>query len=45
MKHEPKDYQRLIAQCRGFLSETQLEAHFELDIDGALLAVGGRGKV
>ena len=30
MKHEPKDYKRLIAECRGFLSETQLEAHFEL---------------
>jgi hypothetical protein len=30
MKHEPKDFQRLIAQCRGFLSEVQLAAHFEL---------------
>jgi superoxide dismutase, Fe-Mn family len=30
MQHEPKDYKRLIAECRGFLSETQLEAHFEL---------------
>jgi Fe-Mn family superoxide dismutase len=30
MAHEPKDYDRLIAQCHGFLSETQLKAHFEL---------------
>ena len=30
MPHRPKDYQRLVAQCRGFLSETQLKAHFEL---------------
>jgi Fe-Mn family superoxide dismutase len=30
MPHKPKDYQRLIAQCRGFLSETQLTSHFEL---------------
>ena len=30
MSHEPKDYRRLIAECRGFLSETQLQAHFEL---------------
>jgi Fe-Mn family superoxide dismutase len=30
MTHQPKDYQRLIAQCRGFLSEVQLTAHFEL---------------
>jgi Fe-Mn family superoxide dismutase len=30
MSHQPKDYQHLVAQCRGFLSETQLTAHFEL---------------
>ena len=30
MKHQPKDFQRLIAECNGFLSETQLKAHFEL---------------
>ena len=30
MPHKPKDYQRLIAKCRGFLSETQLTSHFEL---------------
>ena len=30
MPHHPKDYKRLIGDCRGFLSETQLEAHFEL---------------
>jgi Fe-Mn family superoxide dismutase len=30
MPHQPKDYQHLVAQCRGFLSETQLTAHFEL---------------
>jgi Fe-Mn family superoxide dismutase len=30
MPHQPKDYKHLVAQCRGFLSETQLTAHFEL---------------
>lgn len=30
MAHEAKDYRRLIGECRGFLSETQLQAHFEL---------------
>jgi Fe-Mn family superoxide dismutase len=47
MEHRPKDYRRLIGQCRGFLSETQLQAHFELyqgyvgklnEIEGALKA-------
>ena len=28
--HQAKDYGRLVAQCRGFLSEAQLHAHFEL---------------
>jgi superoxide dismutase, Fe-Mn family len=27
---EAKDYGRLVSQCRGFLSEAQLHAHFEL---------------
>jgi len=30
MAHEPKDFRRLISECKGFLSETQLEAHFTL---------------
>ena len=30
MAHEPKDFRRLISECRGFLSEKQLEAHFTL---------------
>ena len=30
MPHEPKDFRRLISECRGFLSEKQLEAHFTL---------------
>ena len=30
MIHREKDYGRLIAQCKGFLSETQLRVHFEL---------------
>ena len=30
MAHQPKDYGRLVGQCRDFLSETQLKAHFEL---------------
>lgn len=30
MSHQPKDYTRLVGQCRGFLSETQLRVHFEL---------------
>src|SRR5262245_8126703 len=30
MRFEPKDFRRLIAECHGFLSEKQLEAHFEL---------------
>ena len=30
MAHEAKDYRRLVGECRGFLSETQLQAHFEL---------------
>jgi Fe-Mn family superoxide dismutase len=30
MKHEPKDFKRLVAECRGFLSQVQLDAHFEL---------------
>jgi Fe-Mn family superoxide dismutase len=28
--HTAKDYGRLVALCRGFLSEAQLHAHFEL---------------
>ncbi len=28
--HRVKDYSRLVAQCKGFLSEAQLVAHFEL---------------
>lgn len=28
--HQGKDYGRLVGQCRGFLSEAQLRAHFEL---------------
>ena len=28
--HQAKDYGHLVAQCRGFLSEPQLRAHFEL---------------
>jgi Fe-Mn family superoxide dismutase len=30
MPHQPKDYRRLVDECRGFLSEAQLTAHFEL---------------
>jgi Fe-Mn family superoxide dismutase len=30
MAHEPRDFRRLISECRGFLSEKQLEAHFTL---------------
>ena len=30
MTYQIKNYDRLIAQCRGFLSEAQLRAHFEL---------------
>lgn len=30
MAHEPRDFRRLISDCRGFLSEKQLEAHFTL---------------
>jgi Fe-Mn family superoxide dismutase len=30
MAHEPKDFRRLISECRGFLSEKQLQAHFTL---------------
>ncbi len=30
MAHQAKDYRRLVGECRGFLSETQLSAHFEL---------------
>jgi Fe-Mn family superoxide dismutase len=30
MAHEPKDFRRLITECKGFLSEKQLQAHFTL---------------
>ncbi|PYQ07143.1 MAG: hypothetical protein DMF82_04505 [Acidobacteria bacterium] len=30
MAHEPKDFRRLISECKGFLSEKQLDAHFTL---------------
>src|SRR5512134_1334198 len=30
MAHQAKDYRRLVGECRGFLSEKQLTAHFEL---------------
>jgi Fe-Mn family superoxide dismutase len=30
MTHRAKDYSRLIAECKGFLSEPQLRAHFQL---------------
>ena len=30
MAHEPKDFRRLVSECRGFLSEKQLDAHFTL---------------
>ena len=30
MAHTPKNYDQLIAECAGFLSENQLKAHFTL---------------
>jgi len=30
VRHKPRDFSRLVTECRDFLSEAQLRAHFEL---------------